>query len=132
MPHTVPVLCGDSKHRLVGFFDSSAFLPDRFSVGGEDGSWSILDQYSGMLTTSVADTRILPCGYAPCIFGYHGIGVHVDKIKTCFTAPTSATCTLSAGYSVCFVDPLTLRSGNDLDEIFCIAEGERKYLSGTS
>lgn len=47
-------------------------------------------------------------------------------------AASTAACILRTGYFVCFIDSLSLRSGDKLFKIFRIAAGERKYPSGTS
>src|SRR5699024_8257516 len=51
---------------------------------------------------------------------------------SCFSTPTARTRALCTGYSGWIIDPFSLRSGDELLKIFCIAAAERKYFSGTS
>lgn len=129
---SVPVLSGDRKHRLVRLLDPAALLTHLFSVGREDRSRSILDQHGGVLASVLADAGILTGGDASGNVGHDGIGVHIDEIQTCFTAPASTGRRLGAGYSVGVVNPLALGTADKLPEMRRIAAAERKYLSGTS
>ena len=89
MPDTVPVLRCYGEHRLIGFFDSAPLLTNFFSVGRKDRSRFIRHKDSRMLASVIADSTVLPRCNASGSIGDDGIGIHINKIQTCFTAPTA-------------------------------------------
>ena len=129
VPYAVPILCRKREHGFVRFFHTPSLLPYRFSVGGEYGSWLVLVIHhddTGVFTSVVADTGILSCGDASGVVGNDRIGVHVYEVQSSFAAPSTCACGLGAGNSAWIIDTLTLRSGDELLEIFRIAAFERK------
>lgn len=129
---TVPVLGGQGKHGFLRLLHSSSVLTGLFPVGTENCSGAFFYQYTGMLSTVLADTGILPCRHAVGGIRDLGIGIQVYEVQSCFSAPSSGSCCLGAGDSTDIVNPLSLGAWDKLLKIRAIATAERKYFSNTS
>ena len=127
------ILGCNCKHSLVRLFDAPSLLSDLLSVRRKHRSWRfVFYKHSRVFASVVTDSGILSCCDTSSNLGNLGIDIHVNKIQSCFAAPASGSGTLRTGYSVCFVDSLSLCAWDKLLKIFRLAASERKYFSGTS